>query len=93
LTTYDQVCSYEGFAKRLFTPFDAGTSELNVCVANKGHYLYAFPAGGLTLWRLEYIKDSPERDKYFSPSLGRSGSADLGPRFIEILVDKYDDRL
>lgn len=83
----------EGFAKRLFTPFDPGTAELNVYVSNKGHYLYAFPAGGLTLWRLEYIKASPERDKYYSPSPGRSGNADLGPRFIEILVDKYRDKL
>jgi hypothetical protein len=83
----------EGFAKRFFTPFDAGTPDLNVYVSTKGYYLYAFPAGGLTLWRLEYLEESPERDKYYSPSPGRSGNADLGPRFIEMLVDKYGNRL
>ncbi len=83
----------EGFATKLFTPFDAGTSEVNVYLSNKGHYLYAFPVGGLSLWRLQYLKPSAERDKYYSPSPGRSGNPDLGPRFMEMLVDKFADRL
>lgn len=88
-----EINTSEGFSKRLFTPFDPGTPELHVYVSNKGHYLYAFPAGGLTLWRLEYLPASPRRDRYYSPSPGRSGNADLGPRFLELLVDKYRDRL
>jgi hypothetical protein len=83
----------EGFSTKLFTPFDAGTPELHVYLANRGHYLYAFPAGGLTLWRLEYLRPGPKRDRYYLASPGRSGSADLGPRFMEMLVDKYADRL
>jgi hypothetical protein len=83
----------KGFATKLFTPFDAGTPELHVYLANRGHYLYAFPAGGLTLWRLEYLPPGPKRDRYYVPSPGRSGNADLGPRFMEMLVDKYNDVL
>lgn len=79
----------DGMSTRFFTPFDAGTSELHVYLANRGHYLYAFPAGGLTLWRLEYLRPGENRDRYYSPSPGRSGNADLGPRFMEMLVDKY----
>lgn len=88
-----EVNTSEGFSKKLFTPFDAGTPELHVYLANKGHYLYAFPAGGLTLWRLEYLRPGPKRDRYYSPSPGRSGNADLGPRFLEMLVDKYKNKL
>lgn len=83
----------EGFSTRLFTPFDAGTPEVHVYLANKGHYLYAFPAGGLTLWRLEYLPPGEKRDRYYSPSPGRSGSGDLGARFMEMLVEKYRGRL
>ena len=83
----------EGFATKLFTPFDAGTPELHVYLANRGHYLYAFPADGLTIWRLEYLQPGEKRDIYYAPSPGRSGNADIGPRFMEMLVDKYESRL
>jgi hypothetical protein len=48
---------------------------------------------GLTLWHLEYLRPDPKRDRYYSPSPGRSGNADLGPRFLEMLVDKYKNKL
>jgi len=88
-----EINTSQGFSTRLFTPFDVGTPELNVYLANRGHYLYAFPAGGLTLWRLEYLRPGPKRDRYYAPSPGRSGNADLGPRFMEMLVDKFSEWL
>ena len=83
----------DDFSQKLFTPFNAGASDLHVYLANRGHYLYAFPSGGLTLWRLEYLRPGEKRDRYYVPSPGRSGNPDLGPRFMELLVAKYGSKL
>lgn len=73
----------EGFTGSLFTPFDPGTPDLNVYVSNKDTYLYVYPDGGTTLWRLEYLADPAKKKALFGSA---SPPESLGREFIRILV-------
>ena len=80
----------EGVSGRQFTPFDPGASDLKVYVNEKSKYLYVFPSGGRTMWRLGYRGDSVDPERFRR----ESGLApNLGPRFLELLVEKYGGRL
>jgi hypothetical protein len=82
----------EGVPASQFTRFDAGVPDLNVYVSIRGEYLYVFPANGITLWRLGYMKDAPARSAFYTRA--SDGSADdLGRRFMRTLVAKYKNQL
>ncbi len=84
----------EGFSASLFTPFDSGAADLNVYVSKKGTYLYVFPQNGTTLWRLEYLKESPEHEALYGPVTGSiPGPEGLGSQLLTLLVRTYDGRL
>jgi hypothetical protein len=83
----------EGVSGRQFTPFDPGAADLEVYVHRKGKYLYAFPRDGVTMWRIGYKGAGPERDRFYQPKGDAGIDQDLGPRFLRLLVDKYEGRL
>jgi len=80
----------EGVSGRQFTPFDPGAKDLKVYVNEKSKYLYVFPSGGRTMWRLGYRGDSVDRERFNRES---GIPPDLGPRFMQLLVEKYGGRL
>jgi hypothetical protein len=71
----------ERFPSRQFTPLDPGARDLKAYVNNKGTYLYVFPENGITMWRIGY------KPRNVALRLG------LGPRFLQLLVQKYADHL
>ena len=83
----------EGVSVRQFTPFDAGASDLEVYVHHKGKYLYAFPRDGRTMWRIGYMGEGPERDKFYEPDGEAGMEQGFGPRYIRLLVETYGGRL
>lgn len=80
----------EGFTGSLFTPFDSGTTELNVYVSNKDTYLYVYPDGGTTLWRLEYLADPAKKKALFGSA---TPPESLGREFVRILVQFNKDQV
>ena len=81
----------EGFPRLQFTPFDPGTPDLHVYLQNKSRYLYAFPADGVTMWRLGY-KGSPLYTDWLSQPEG-GVEKDIGAQYLQLLVVKYNGRL
>jgi len=75
---------------RWCSPCTSSFTALEVYVHKKSKYLYVFPRGGRTMWRLGYRGDlvDPER---FNREAGIP--PDLGPRFMQLLVEKYGGRL
>lgn len=88
--------SEQGFASGApsiqFTPFDAGAPDLNVYVHKKSHYLYAFPANGRSYWRIGY-KPPYGLDGVYLPPAGSGIEEEVGPRFMQLLVEKYAGQL
>jgi tetratricopeptide (TPR) repeat protein len=80
----------EGISGSQFTPFYPGASDLKVYVNEKSKYLYVFPSGGRTMWRLGYRGDSVDPERFRRES---GLDPDLGPRFLRLLVEKYGGRL
>lgn len=78
-----------GFIGTQFERFDPGTPLLHGYNSVRAPYLYVYPTDGITMWKLDFLKDSPEKDVMF-------GSApqppNLGKAFLTLLIDKYRDR-
>ena len=73
-----------------FDRFDPGTPMLHGYNSVRGHYLYVYPRAGITLWELNFLKDSPEKDVMFGTA---RQPQNLGKAFLTLLIDKHRDRL
>jgi hypothetical protein len=71
-----------------FTPLDVGAPDLHVYVHKRSQYLYAFPEGGQTYWRLGFRPTYGMEDVY-QPAAGADIEQEIGVRFMKLLVKKY----
>jgi hypothetical protein len=82
----------EGFGRLQFTAMDPGASDLHVYVSTGSNYLYAFPENGRTQWRIQYLRAGPELEALNGPTDGEVLER-IGPRFMQLLVEKYGGQL
>ena len=67
--------------------------DLVVLVHHKAKHLYVYPKGGRTMWRLGYKAPGVERDLFYDPGGKTEVENNLGMRYMQLLVRKYDSQL
>lgn len=75
-----------------YKPFDVAP-DLVVLVHHKAKHLYVYPKGGRTMWRLGYKAPGVERDLFYDPEGRTEVENNLGMRYLQLLVRKYDGQL
>lgn len=75
-----------GSASSVFEPFTPATPLLNGYNSIHNNYMYIYPQGGMTLWELRFLADSPEKDVLFGSA---PQPANLGKAFLDLLIDKH----